>query len=248
MRKLINILCLLLIFTDLVSSQAVDTYFKQGNKAYSEGNYQNAVDDYLKVIAGGVESGEVFFNLGNAYYKLNQIGRSILYYEKARQFLEGDKALEQNLKLARLRIVDKIEPIPKLFLEEWWIWGIHIFSIPAVAWICFILFLVAMFSLAFYFIFSKRMLKRLTWITSILFVIALSFYLSRIYQFESSDYGIILVSKVSVVSEPSLTGDEVFIIHEGTKVKINREIDGWLEISLADGKTGWLKSNSLAWI
>jgi tetratricopeptide (TPR) repeat protein len=231
-----------------VSSQAVDAYFKQGNKAYSEGNYQDAVDAYLKVIADNMASGEVFFNLGNAYYKLNQIGRSILYYEKALQFLEGDEALEQNLRLARLRIVDKIEPIPKLFLEEWWIWATHIFSIPAIAWICFILFLVAMFTMAFYFIFAKRILKRLTWITIVLFAVALAFYLSRIYQFESSDYGIILVSKVSVVSEPSLTGDEVFIIHEGTKVKINREIDGWLEISLADGKTGWLKSNSLAWI
>ena len=72
-----------------------------------------------------------------------------------------------------------------------------------------------------------------------------SLFIWRIYQFESSQYGIILSPTVSVVSEPSLSGTEVFIIHEGTKVKINRSLDGWMEISLADGKTGWLKSDVL---
>ena len=70
-------------------------------------------------------------------------------------------------------------------------------------------------------------------------------FIGRIYQYESSQYGIILAAKVSVVSEPSLSGTEVFIIHEGTKVKINRLLQEWMEISLADGKTGWIKSNAL---
>jgi len=245
MLKFIRTVCLLLFNLQLLLAQPVEVYFEQGNRAYSEGKYQDAADLYHKIIEKGVASGEVYFNLGNTYYKLDQIGKTILYYEKAQQYLEGDPALEQNMKLASLKVVDKIEPIPKLFLEEWWNAVTHIFPLTIIAWLSYILFFLIMIFAAFYLLFPKKIFIRAIWIFVTLFVIALSFYLSRIYQFESSKYGVILASKVSVVSEPSLTGSEVFIIHEGTKVAINREIDGWFEISLADGKTGWLKTNDL---
>jgi tetratricopeptide (TPR) repeat protein len=229
----------------LLSGQSVDIFFQQGNKAYAESKYQEAVELYLKVLEEGYTSGEVYFNLGNAYYKLDEIGRAILYYEKAAHYLQGDEALDQNLSIAELRVVDEIESIPKIFLEEWWDWLIHIFSINTFAWLSLALFLLTFLFSALYINFSKRNFKRFIWSSAVGFILVLSLFIGRIYQFESSQYGIILSPKVSVVSEPSLTGTEVFIIHEGTKVRINRSLDGWMEISLADGKTGWLKSDEL---
>ena len=91
-----------------VYTQNPDYYFDLANRAYADGKYYEAIEMYLNIVKGGKESGEVYFNLGNAYYKVNQFGQSILYYEKARHFLEGDQALEHNLRLAQLNIVDKI--------------------------------------------------------------------------------------------------------------------------------------------
>jgi tetratricopeptide (TPR) repeat protein len=241
----IFILTLMVLFSLSVSADQASNLFLQANKAYAEGKYQQAVDLNLQILQQRQVSGEVYFNLGNAYYKLNQIGRAILYYEKARIYLAGDDALEQNLKIARLKIIDKIEPIPELFLIDWWKAAIDVFTPTALAWICFALFTAAFFWLAFYFLFNRRIFFRLTWITGLIFFILLVLFIGKIYQFETSRYGIIFADKISVVGEPTLTGQELFILHQGTKVKINRNLDGWYEISLADGKTGWIKADGL---
>jgi tetratricopeptide (TPR) repeat protein len=215
------------------------------NKAYADGKYQQAVDFYEQILQKRLASGELYFNLGNAYYKLNQIGKAILYYEKAEIYLTGDDALEQNLKIARLKIVDRIEPVPVLFLVEWWTTALNLLSFPALAWTCFGLFTLVFIWWAVYLLLSRRLFIRLTWITGVIFVILLVIFTGKIYQFESSQYGIILADKISVAGEPTLTGQELFILHEGTKVRINRSLDGWYEISLADGKTGWIKADGL---
>ena len=100
----------------VVSASEWDVYLKEGNKAYSEGKYEDALTYYSKILKNDFEGGELYFNLGNTYYKLDEIGKSIYYYEKALKFIEGDETLEQNLEIARLKIIDKIEPIPKLFI------------------------------------------------------------------------------------------------------------------------------------
>jgi hypothetical protein len=93
-----------------------------------------------------------------------------------------------------------------------------------------------------------RNLKKFIWITGSLFAVALILFLNRVYIFESSEFGIILSPAVSIVSEPSISGTEVFILHEGTKVEISRKLDNWYEIRIADGKTGWLKNDTVEMI
>jgi tetratricopeptide (TPR) repeat protein len=228
-----------------VSAEQASTLFALANKAYADGKYQQAVELYEQILQKKLASGDVYFNLGNAYYKLNQIGRAILYYEKAEVYLSGDEALEQNLKIARLKIVDKIEPLPVLFLTEWWNAAINTFAFTTLAWLCFGFFSLTLIWLAIYLLANRWIFVRLTWITTAVFLILLVMFIGKIYQFESSQYGIIFADKISVVGEPTLTGQELFILHEGTKVKINRSLDGWYEISLADGKTGWIKADGL---
>lgn len=236
----------ILVFTFLIQSVFAsewDVYLKEGNKAYSEGNYEEAVVHYSKIIDNNIESGELFFNLGNAHYKLDEIGKSIYYYEKSLNFIEGDESLEQNIKIARLKIIDKIEPIPKLFLFVWLDNLMRILNIENWGWLSLSLFFITGIIFSMYMLFSKRMLNRLSWIFLILFSISILFFIGRIYEFETTEFGIIFEKKVAVMSEPSLGASEVFILHEGTKIKINRKLNGWLEISIADGKTGWCKSN-----
>ena len=187
----------------------------------------------------------MYFNLGNAYYKLDEIGKSIYYYEKALNFIEGDEALEQNLKISQLKIIDKIEPVPKLFI---WIWidsVIHLLSIENWGWISLLLFFITAIIFSLYILFTKRLLFQFSWIFLILFSISIIIFIGRIYLFETNEFGIIFEPKVAVMSEPNLGASEVFILHEGTKVKINRKLNDWLEISIADGKTGWCKAQSI---
>jgi tetratricopeptide (TPR) repeat protein len=241
----ILILCCVAVLTVSAAADQAETLFALANKAYAEGKYQQAVEFYEQILQKKLASGEVYFNLGNAYYKLNQTGKAILYYEKAEVYLSGDEALEQNLKIARLKIVDKIEPLPVLFLMEWWNAAINFFAYSTIAWLCFAFFTLTLIWLAIYLLVNRRIFIRLTWITAAVFVVLLVMFIGKIYQFESSQYGIIFADKISVVGEPTLTGQELFILHEGTKVKINRSLDGWYEISLADGKTGWIKADGL---
>ena len=95
------------------------------------------------------------------------------------------------------------------------------------------------------FFYARRILNRIIWATSLLFILVLIITISVIYEFETTRFGVILDEKVSVVSEPDSDGTEVFILHEGTKVKINRNLNNWLGISIPDGKIGWLQETSL---
>ena len=245
-RNYIYLILVVFYANAAVFGQDAEILFEEANRVYAQGDYQSAVDLYLKIINQGVESGEVYFNLGNAYYKLDQIGPSILYYEKAKKYIEGDAALEQNLTLAQLKIVDKIDSIPKLFIEEWWYEIIHFTSINTMLWITFSLFTLSILLIIIQIFYNRPAIRRVMWIFITIFLIMAILSVSRIYQFETSDFGVILEEKVSVFSEPGLSGTEVFILHEGTKVSINRRLDDWYEISIPDGKTGWLKSNTLA--
>jgi tetratricopeptide (TPR) repeat protein len=229
-------------------AQSADYNFEKANLAYADGKYPEAVELYEQIIQDGFESGEVYFNLGNSYYKLNEIGKSILYFEKATIYLPRDESLNQNLSIARLKVVDKIDSIPKLFLEIWWNRATQIFSINMFCWLTLILFILTLSIISIYIIFAINIFKRLIWVFSILFFLILILTVGKIYQFETLEFGVILDNKISVVSEPSISGTEVFILHEGTKVQINRSLAGWFEISLADGKTGWLKATSLGMI
>lgn len=230
----------LIILPSMVYGDSYQLYFEDANRAYFDGKYEEAVDKYLQILKNGAVSGEVYFNLGNSYYKLNQYGSAILYYEKAKRYLEGDEALEKNLKIARLHIIDEIDPIPQLFIKTWWEKLLNLFPLEIYAWITLLMFVVVSVLIAVKMI-SMLNLKKWIWSMSSIFLLLLILFTNKVYVFESSEFGIILSSKVSIVSEPNISGTEIFILHEGTKVEIKRVLDNWYEIRIADGKTGWLK-------
>ena len=218
-----------------------------GNAYAGKEDWDQAIFYYNKVTKDVLYATPhiAYSNLGNAYYKTNNIGRAILYYEKARKFIEGDPALEQNLKLTQLKIVDKIEPIPELFIVEWWSKLTRVFSLETLLWFSFSIFSILITFIILQILYTRQFLRRFIWATTVLFVLIFVITFSQIYEFETWQFGVILEEKVSVVSEPGIGGTEVFILHEGTKVKVNRMLNDWLEISIPDGKTGWLRETSL---
>ncbi len=244
--SLFSILLILLYFP-VTYGQSSQLLFESANQDYQQGNYEQAIETYLRILEKGVESSEVQFNLGNAYYKINQYGKAILHYEKAKKTLANDEALEKNLKLVQLRIIDKIEPIPQLFLKEWWIEVLNLMSLEWYAWVTLALFVV-LTSLIVINILSVRRINKLIWIFLSIFIFVLVLFINKAYISETTRFGIILVDKISIVSEPSISGNEMFILHEGTKVQVLRNSADWLEIKIADGKTGWLKTESLGHI
>ncbi len=236
----------LICFTALtLFADESEYYFKQGNEFYKQNEFEKAIEQYQKVLALGYESGEIYFNLGNAYYRTDQIGLARLYYEKAARFLKNDEALRQNLGLVKMRLVDQIDVPPKLFLVEWWQAFLDIFPLSLLSWITagLLWLFLTLLSIRIY-LSSRGRGRRLRGLTiiSLTALLLFAFILAhKIYLFESEQYGIILRPTVTVHASPNPSGTEVFVLHEGTKVKVLRSTGDWLEIRLADGKTGWLE-------
>jgi len=224
--------------------------FTEGNKFYQEGKYLEALNAYKKILEMGYESGSLYYNIGNCYYKIHDVGRAILYYERARKLIPDDEDLKANLKLANLSVVDKINPRPQFILFRIVDAFLYILPKSVLIWGVIGLYLIFMATFVLWVISRKRMVKLVT-LRMIAFwgVLLIVFGLSVIGRLEEEKkkiYGIILVQKVNVMSAPSQEeGVEVFSLHEGTKVQVDKKSDGWVEIVLADGKVGWVKRDVL---
>ncbi len=219
--------------------------FNKGNESYKNGKYKESLESYLKILDMGYESGELYFNIGNCYYKLNDIGRSILFYEKAKKLIPGNKDLNANLQLARLKAVDRIKPLPEFFLFKLIRTIIYLFPLSFMIWTAAGFYTAAFLFLIIWTLSRKRFIRLFSLRTSmVLGSIFLLFSVGIIGQTlteKNKKEAVILVDKVDVKGSPSEDGIDVFSLHEGTKVRIDQESDEWIEIVLADGKVGWIK-------
>ena len=139
-----------------LSSVSYDNWFEDGNSAYNEGNYEQALTFYNSVVESGMESAALYYNMGNTYYKMKDYPKSILYYEKALKLDPSNEDIKTNLEIANLAIVDKITPIPKSFIAKWWDGVGSAFSADGWAWIS-IVALALLLVCLFMFLMSRRM-------------------------------------------------------------------------------------------
>lgn len=244
-------LLIILVFSFILSAGQADewrTVFEKANSHYSNGEYPEALQQYLAIYESGGESGELFFNIGNTYYKMNQIGYAILFYEKAKKYIPADEALLRNLRIVELRKIDEIQEIPELFLAGWWNFALNLFSIELLGYAGIVLFLFLSVFLSLQIVCSRKVFKNFTYIFGTLFIISIVLFSGKAYQSESEHFGIVIEKKVSVKGEPAFSATELFVLHEGTKVEITRQLQDWVEITIADGKTGWCKLNNIGQI
>ena len=242
-----SMLLLLLCFTMLKSHAASD--FEQGNLQYQKGDYKGAIETYNRIIKSGYEAPEVYFNLGNCYYKTNNTPESILNYERALKLAPRDEDIQFNLKLANLKVIDKIQVVDQIFFKRWLESMAHYFSTDSAATFTILFMWIALIILALFVISWSPVFKRFFFYLGILLMVcSISFYLIAHNRYEavnSTMAGIVFNPSVYVKSAPNDKSTDLFILHEGTKVQILDNVGQWKKIKLMNNNEGWVRAESL---
>lgn len=219
------------------------------DSAYARQQYQQAIKDYEELLHDGV-SAELYYNLGNAYYRTDNITRAVLNYERALLLSPGDSDIRFNLQMARSKTIDKITPESEMFFVTWYHALVNIMSVDGWARTALVSFALAIV-LALAYLFSARIWVRKVGFFGGLAFIAV-FILANLFAYQQRQElvnrtgAIIISSAVPVKSTPSKSGTDLFILHEGTKVEItDGTMRGWKEIRVADGKEGWIETSKI---
>ncbi len=246
MKFIFSILIFILSFS--VFSQNNDL-FEKATAAYNASEYEQAITYYSKILENGQHSANLYFNLGNAHYKLNEIAPSIYYYEKALLLKPGDSEILNNLGYAQNMTIDTVKTVPVNTLSEVYSKIVSLFTFDQWAYlaIAFMILFVLLY-IAFY-TFSYASQKRISFIASILSIflsiISVVFGFMAYTDYNNDQPAIIFVDEVRVKSEPNSKSQEVFRLHEGTKVQVLDELNSWKKIEIADGQTGWLDAQEI---
>ncbi|KAA6326896.1 hypothetical protein EZS27_024059 [termite gut metagenome] len=258
-RNLFYIYTLLVIFnvfaqtepeanTNLVATQK-EVIKADGDSAFMKNDYASAVQIYETLLAKG-EAAEVYYNLGNSYFKAGNLGKAIVNYERALLLQPGNGDMRTNLEIAHSRTIDKIDVIPDVFFVSW-IKEIRN-SMSVDAWgrwgiVFFILFIVSFY----FFMYSKKTVFRKIGVISIIPFLVLAI-LTNVFAsqqkslFLNRNKAIVVSPSVTIRSTPSDSGTSLFVLHEGSKVIVNdNTMKEWKEIRLEDGKVGWIAASDI---
>jgi len=217
--------------------------------SYSKQQYKQSINFYEKILAGGNTSPGLYYNLGNAYFKGNQLGKAIYYYELAKKLNPNDDDIKNNLRIANSKIIDKIESkenffagaiksgIYTMFSTNGWA-RVNIFSL--------------FFALAFFilFIISKNMLLKrsgfwLGTICAVSFFVSFSVGYAALHNLHKKTQAIVTSQVVQVLNAPTSHGKSKFSLHEGTKITVLNTNNEWTSIQLANGNEGWIRTQEL---
>ncbi|WP_299062936.1 tetratricopeptide repeat protein [uncultured Polaribacter sp.] len=244
-----KILFLLLLIANSLAAQNIDSLFNSANELYRNGNYDKAIESYKQILKQDVVSDELFYNLGNSYYKLNKVGPSIFYYEKALQLNPLNQDVKNNLVFAKRLALDNIEEVPKTFFQKFNANYLQKLSYDEWAFVTIVFVLLsAILFLLFYFAhkpIKKRFFFTVAIISFILFLATISVTYNQYNFSKNTKQAIVFSSKTEVRNAPTLNSEEVFTLHEGTKVIVLDAVDNWKKIKLADGKIGWIISDEI---
>lgn len=239
----------MLIIASSVVAQTSDELFNNANDLYKNENIEEAIELYKKIESQGIVSSELYYNLGNSYYKLNKVGPSIYYYEKALKINPLNEDVKNNLVFAKRLALDNIEELPKTIFQKFnknWLQKLS-YNDWAIVTVVFS-FLGSLLFLFFYFSDSPSK-KRFYFMTSTFSFLLLIFsFLITYNQYtvtKKNKVAIVFAIKTAVRNAPTLNSEEVFTLHEGTKVIVLDRLDDWRKIKLADGKLGWIIADEI---
>lgn len=240
-----------LLYIFLLVSQAffAQSAFEKGNELYKKEQYEEAVVLYEGIVKSGQHSAEVYFNLGNAYYKLHKVAPAVYNYEKALLLNPGDPETCTNLKFAQKMAIDEIKIVPKVGFSKMIDDALDIFHYNT--WAGIATGFSALFLLCFigYYFGSTTLLKRSFFVGMIvallIMLIAVFSAISERNNVEEDRPAIVFAEAVSVKSEPKANAPEAFQLHEGTKVFILEAQDKWRKIQLTDESEGWIEKSAI---
>jgi tetratricopeptide (TPR) repeat protein len=226
----------------LQTSETEELFFSS-NQAYRQGRFQEAIDGYDQLIHVGHKDGNLYYNLGNAYFRLDQLGRAILNYERARLLMPGDADLNFNLSYALDKTQDAVSESQKLVnITFFWLKD---FSLGELLWGF------AILNFLFWMALLIRLFFKFEWtyyaclISMILWIIAGTSFGLKWYELNTDNRAVILEQEVNILAGPDIRDIVLFKLHAGTVVHHERSEDGWSLVSLPDKKRGWVKAGSV---
>jgi tetratricopeptide (TPR) repeat protein len=233
------------IFCLAAKADEANTLWQLANHAYQNKNYEAATHLYDSMFRKDIGNAELYYNAGNAYFKSHKMGMAVWCYEKAYQLLPNDEDIETNLKISRLRLVDKIDAAPEFVLFKWWnsflkLLPVKIWAIVSVVFLWLMLIGLGLYYFSFNF---SGLGKTLIWsglFFGILFLIIT--WLCNQNQ-KNNNYAIVVASNTTIKSAPDDSSSDLFVVHEGLKLKLNKANGDWVNVSIADGKVGWCNKN-----
>jgi tetratricopeptide (TPR) repeat protein len=233
-----------------VESRDLEDLVEAGNQHYLEGDYEKAVRAYQSVIDSGYASAELYYNLGNAYYKSHDITMALVHYERARILNPSDPEIVHNLDIAREFVVDRIEVLPEFFLRKAYVGFVKIFDADIWALLSVVAFGLGLVLFLVYFFMKQLLLRKVSFWSAVLFIVmaalTLLFAIQQNNLVTKHNQAIILTPSVTIKSSPDEeSGTDLFLLHEGTKVTVSDELGDWREVVLSDGNSGWLKESDL---
>jgi tetratricopeptide (TPR) repeat protein len=238
-----------LLLVRMVLADGNEEIVQKANKDYSSGLYANAINGYMQVVKNGYESAELYYNLGNAYFKTNDLPSAILYYEKAKKLSPNDEDITYNLNVANSRIKDKIEEVPQLFYKRWWQDLLHLKSGDAWARTQVITFMIFLALIVVYFTSRPLVVKKISFWFSVAFIsislLSFGFAFQNLRSFSKVNEAIVFDPSLTVKSSPSDNSVDLFVVHEGTKVRVTESLGEWVEVRIANGSSGWIRNTSI---
>ena len=242
-------LSLLFLCSTMALGQEKDITFESANSAYNAGQFEKAVLLYKDIFETGQHSYEIYFNLANSYYRLNQVAESIFYFEKAKQLNPNDEDIKINSAFAQNMAIDAVELLPKsqiiqlrentieLLSQEGWayfavllswlfalFWGLYLWNkVPVI----------------------KRIFFVFTFILGLLLIGSLFIAVTKSSNTADNNYGILFNKKIEVCAEPNSRTEILFLLHEGTKVQMLDQLQEWQKIRIANGSEGWIKEGKV---
>lgn len=257
--RLIFLSILFFCFTPITSAALnVEMQIKRGNKSYAAAEYKQAVKYYLLAIGEGASNGHVYYNLGNAYYRLGKIGRAISAYRRAQKQLPRDADIAANLALARRKTIDQLKSDGEIsisgFVGRFFSWTTHL-SVYEQKLLLVFSFLTFVTVFIFETFFSNHFLQIARYLSLafsfLFFVISTSFYrgVSDEIRFKmpgsEKSFAVITEEKAKVYSGDGNTYQVVFVLHDGAEVSLGEQRDGWVEVLLPSGRKGWVEVSNV---
>jgi len=249
MQRIIAIYIILLFSIINVAGQSPEERYMQAGELYGSGDYSGSAAIYRQLYNEGYRSGDLLYNAGNAFFRSGDNATAILFYERAKLISPADEDIDYNLQIARSRVTDRFETVPRLFFARWFDFLSLLASTNVWAVLALALFILALV-FAVIFLTRARARGRLIpfWVAliSLVFSALLSLLSVRNNSLVNNNRNaVITCSIVTGRSAPGENASELFVIHSGTKVAVEQELGDYLEVMLPDGNRGWISSDCL---
>lgn len=247
MKKLSIVLILLLGIAQFINAAVTK---EEADQAYQANDFAAAIEKYEAILNTEGESADVYYNLGNSYYKEKNIAKAVLNYERALLLNPGDADIRFNLEMARSKTVDQITPVSEVFIVTWMNSLINVMSEKEWGVIGILSFWLMLVSLIVY-IFGRRILYKKIGFTGVVVFLLIAiganiFASSQKAELINRTGAIVMSPSLTVKSTPNESGTDLFVLHEGTKVYVEDDsMREWKEIRLEDGKKGWVQTSTI---